>query len=388
MAQRISRVVTSVPPSGIRKIFDAANKMSDVVHFEIGDPDFRTPAHVIEAADKAARDGFTHYTATAGYPELREAIAAKFARDNGIRCEPGQVIVTVGAVGSIFAACLTLLNAGDEVVMTDPSWPNYVAQIRIAGAVPVKLPLRESLGFNPDLDELRSKITPRTRLIIINSPNNPCGSVMSKETLLGIGEIALEHDIIVLCDEVYEKTLYDGNVHFSLASDPRYRDHVITVNAFSKTYAMTGWRCGYATGPSEIIAGMIKVMEASASCVSSVVQKAAVAALTGPQDDVVRMVETYRHRRDLMLKGLREIPEIRVLNPGGAFYVFPNIGGFGLSAEDFAMKLLNEARVAVVHGSGIGEHGEGHVRMAFCVADDLIVEGIRRIAEWARSRRA
>ncbi|MGI6666537.1 MAG: pyridoxal phosphate-dependent aminotransferase [Bacillota bacterium] len=388
MATGLSRVIQAMPPSEIRKIFTAAGSMSDVMHLEIGDPDFPTPPHIVDAAHRAARDGFTHYTATAGTIETREAIAAKLCRDNGISCDPSsEVIVTVGAVGAIMSACMAVLNPGDEAIVTEPNWPNYLAQIMMAGAKPVLLPLRESLGFAPDLDELRARITPRTRMIIVNSPNNPCGSVLSRETLIGIGEIALRNNLVVVCDEVYEKILYDGNTHFSLASLPEYRDNVLTVNALSKTYAMTGWRVGYAAGPATIISAMAKVLEASASCVSSVVQKAAVAALTGPQDVVSRMVEIYRRRRNMILEGLKEIPGIRTIAPGGAFYVFPNIACFGLKSFDFAMALLREARVAVVHGAGLGESGEGHVRIAFSAADDVIAEALRRIASWAENRR-
>jgi len=376
-----------MPPSEIRKIFNAAGSMTDVMHLEIGDPDFPTPPHIVEAAYKAARDGFTHYTATCGTMETREAVAAKMYRDNGIKCDPSsEVIVTVGAVGAIMAACMAVLNPGDEAIVTDPNWPNYIAQIIMAGAKPVELPLRESNGFAPDLDELKAKITPRTRMIIMNTPNNPCGSVFPRETLMGIGELAVKNNILVLCDEVYEKILYDGNSHFSLASVPEFGDHVLTVNALSKTYAMAGWRVGYAVGPASVISGMAKVMEASASCVSSVVQKAAVAALTGPQDCVSEMVATYRRRRDMIVEGLKKVPGIRALAPGGAFYVFPNISSFGLSSYDFAMTLLKEAKVAVVHGAGLGSAGEGHVRISFSVADDVIAEALRRLAAWAELR--
>jgi aminotransferase len=380
MMKRQSDIVTAMPPSEIRKIFNAANQMTDVMHLEIGDPDFATPPHVIEAAHRAARDGFTHYTGTSGIPEVREAIAEKFQRDNGIVADPGNCMMTVGAVGALLCACMATLNPGDEVIVTDPYWSNYSGQIAIAGGKIVSVPLRESLGFAPDLEELESKITPRTRMILYNTPNNPSGSVLPKDVLMGIGEIALKHDLIVLADEVYEKIIYDGNTHFSLASIPEYRDHVITVNSCSKTYAMTGWRAGLATGPAELIAGMTKVQEANSSCVSAVVQKAALAALTGPQDCVKEMVEVYTRRRDMILQRLAEIPGLATVRPGGAFYVFPNVQAYGMSSFDFTMRLLREARVALVHGAGFGKYGEGHVRISFSVADEVIAEALRRLA--------
>lgn len=386
MADRQSSVVEAMRPSEIRKIFNAASNMSDVVHLEIGDPDFPTPMHIIKAAYRAACDGFTHYTATAGTLELREAVAAKLLKDNGISRDPStEIIITVGAVGAIQNACLAVLNPGDEVIITEPNWPNYVAQVMLARAVPVPLPLHESLGFAPDIDELRSKITPRTRMIVINSPNNPTGSVLPEKLLLRIGEVALERDLFILCDEVYEKIIYDGNTHFSLGSVPELREHVITVNALSKTYAMTGWRVGYAAGPKEVIDGMTKLQEASASCVSSVVQKAAAAALTGPQEVVTEMVRVYAERRDMIVNGLEKVRGMRVRRPGGAFYVFPNIKELGMTSFGFAMSLLTEARVAVVHGGGLGQAGEGHVRISFSVSNDAIREALRRITEWVDS---
>ncbi len=380
MSERPSEVVAAMPPSEIRKIFNAANQMSDVMHLEIGDPDFNTPSHIVEAAYKAAAEGHTHYTATAGTPETKEAIAQKFLRDNGIACDPyTQTIMTVGAVGALQCAALAVLNKGDEVIVADPYWSNYTGQIALAGGIIVSVPLRESLGFAPDPEEIESKITSRTKMILYNTPSNPCGSVLPKETLLGIGEVALRHNLLVLADEVYEKILYDGNVHFSLGSVPEFQNNVVTINSCSKTYAMTGWRAGFVTGPAHVIAAMTKVQEANSSCVSAVVQKAAVAALTGPQDEVAKMVERYRARRDMIVDGLKAIPGIETVRPGGAFYAFPNIQSFGMSSFDFAMKLLTEARVAVVHGAGFGEYGEGFVRLSFSTADEVIIEALRRL---------
>ncbi len=388
MKHKNSEFVNRIPPSGIRKIFDAANQMDDVMHLEIGEPDFPTPPHVIEAACKAARDGSTHYTPTSGIPELREVIASKLCSDSDIEVDPSsEIVVTVGAVNAILAVCLTILDPGDEVILTDPCWPNYFAHINMAKAVPVSLPLRQSADFQPDLDELRSKVTQKTKMIILNTPNNPCGSVLSKDTLKGIGHIALEHDLVVLADEVYEKILFDGNIHFSLGSIPEFKQNVVTVNSLSKTYAMTGWRLGYAAGPKSIIAGVNKIQQSSISCASSVSQKAAIAALTGPQDVVKDMVKTYAKRRKLITEGLKNIPGISVCNPGGAFYVFPSIEKFDLSSSEFAMSLLKEARIAVVPGSGLGDFGEGHVRISFSVSDSVIVEALKRLEDWVKNFR-
>ena len=273
----------AMPPSEIRKIFNAASNMSDVVHLEIGDPDFPTPAHVVEAAYRAARDGFTHYTATAGTLELREAVAAKLLKDNGISCDPSaEIIVTVGAVGAIQNACLAV-SIRDEVIVTEPNWPNYVAQVMLSGPSGAFAASR-IVGVCLDLDDLRPR-SPKTRMIIINRPTirpAPC----CRKAALELAEVALRHDLFILCDEVYEKIIYDGNTHFSLGSVPELREHVITVNALSKTYAMTGWRVGYAAGPKDVIEGITKLQEASASCVSSVVQKAL--RHSGPQEVELR----------------------------------------------------------------------------------------------------
>ncbi len=385
MSDRQSDLVNSMPSSQIRKIFNAASLMTDVMHLELGDPDFATPPHVIEAAHRAARDGFTHYTATAGMPEALEAVALKFQRDNGIPCEPGNCVMSVGAVGALYSACMAVLNPGDEVIVTDPFWSNYSGQVAMARGKLISVPLKESLGFSPDLEELESKITPRTRMIIYNSPNNPSGGVLPKEVLMGIGELALKHNLIVLADEVYEKIIYDGNTHFSLGSVPDYRNHVITVNSCSKTYAMTGWRVGFATGPVDIVTAMVKVQETFSSCISAVVQKAAIAALTGPDDYVKEMVSVYVDRRDAILKRLDGIPGMKTVKPGGAFYVFPNIREYGMSSYDFATRLLQEARVAVVPGSGFGIYGEGHIRIAFSVANQVIGEALDRMASFVES---
>jgi len=381
-----SRQVASLPSSEIRKIFNAANAMTDVVHLEIGDPDFNTPEHIVEAAYRAALAGATHYTATAGTPEVKEAVATKFLRDNGIVCDPAaEVIVSVGAIGAVFAAVMAVTNPGDEIIVTDPNWPNYVSHIMLPGGRLVPLPLREENGFRASLDDIRAVTTDRTKALIINSPNNPTGSVLSAEELLEIGEFCVAKNILVISDEVYEKIIY-GKKHFSLGSVPEFRESVVTVNSLSKTYAMTGWRLGFACGPKSVIGNMVKVQEAATSCVSAVVQKAAVAALNGPQEPVDRMVTAYARRRKFFVDGLNKVPGFSCLKPDGAFYAYPNIKAFGMPSFELAMALLKEAGVATVHGSGLGQFGEGYLRMSFATSDANLHEALRRIEGFARSR--
>ncbi len=381
-----SRQVASLPSSEIRKIFNAANTMTDVVHLEIGDPDFNTPEHISRAAYEAALAGATHYTATTGTPEVREAVADKFRRDNGIACDPAtEVIVSVGAIGAVFAAVMAVTNPGDEIVVTDPNWPNYVSHIMLPGGRLVPLPLREENGFRASLDDIKTVTTTRTKALIINSPNNPTGSVLGKEELLAIGEFCAEHNILVISDEVYEKIIY-GKEHFSLGSVPEFKEFVVTINSLSKTYAMTGWRLGFACGPKSVLANMVKVQEAATSCVSAVVQKAAVAALRGPQEPVAEMVRAYARRREFFVDGLNKIPGFSCIKPDGAFYAYPNVKAFGMPSFELAMALLNEVRVATVHGSGLGQFGEGYLRMSFATSDENLREALRRLEKFARAR--
>ena len=381
-----SKQVASLPSSEIRKIFNAANAMMDVIHLEIGDPDFNTPEHISRAAYEAALAGATHYTATTGTPEVREAVAEKFRRDNGIPCDPAtEVIVSVGAIGAVFAAVMAVTNPCDEIVVTDPNWPNYVSHIMLPGGRLVPLPLREENGFRASLDDIKAVTTSRTKALIINSPNNPTGSVLSKDELLEIGEFCAAHNILVISDEVYEKIIY-GKEHFSLGSVPEFKEFVVTVNSLSKTYAMTGWRLGFACGPRAVMANMVKVQEAATSCVSAVVQKAAVAALRGPQEPVAEMVKAYARRREFFVDGLNRIPGFSCIKPDGAFYAYPNVRAFGMPSFELAMALLNEVRVATVHGSGLGQFGEGYVRMSFATSDENLREALRRLDRFARAR--
>ena len=305
-----SDAATGLPEGQLGKVLASIGRGRDVIHLEVGDPDFKTPPHIIEAANRAALQGDTHYTGIRGIRALREAIAAKFDRENGIKCDPStEVIVGIGATGVLFLACVAALNPGDEVIVADPYWPYYEGHVALPGASLVCVPLRKDSGFTLDVDELRSRVTPRTKMVILNSPNNPTGSILHKDTLLKIGEIAEEYDLLIVSDEVYEKFIFDGEEHFSLGSVPELKERVLTVNALSKTYAMTGWRLGYACGPKPLIDAMVSVQEYMVSCVPSMIQRAGVAALTGPQDVVGEMARVYKRRRDLVFEGLNAIPE-------------------------------------------------------------------------------
>jgi aspartate/methionine/tyrosine aminotransferase len=379
-----SDAATGLPEGQLGKVLASIGRGRDVIHLEVGDPDFKTPPHIIEAANRAALQGDTHYTGIRGIRALREAIAAKFDRENGIKCDPStEVIVGIGATGVLFLACVAALNPGDEVIVADPYWPYYEGHVALPGASLVCVPLRKDSGFTLDVDELRSRVTPRTKMVILNSPNNPTGSILHKDTLLKIGEIAEEYDLLIVSDEVYEKFIFDGEEHFSLGSVPELKERVLTVNALSKTYAMTGWRLGYACGPKPLIDAMVSVQEYMVSCVPSMIQRAGVAALTGPQGVVGEMARVYKRRRDLVFEGLNAIPGVKCVKPKGAFYAFPDISAFGMSSFDFAVALGKKAGVSVVHGAGMGKNGEGHIRISYSTSDENLVEALARIKGFA-----
>jgi len=351
----LSERVNRMEKSATLRISDLANKLKrsgkDVISFSVGEPDFATPQHIMDAAKKALDEGKTHYTPSAGIPELREAIANKF-KENGISASADEVIVTPGAKQAIFEGILSILNEGDEAILFDPAWVSYESCVRLAGAKPVWVRTDEKKGFVPD--NFMDSITRRTKLIILNTPGNPTGAVFDENTLKMIADIAKAHDIFVLSDEVYEKIIYEG-AHISIASFDGMRERTITVNGFSKSYAMTGWRLGYATAPPEILDAMLKIQQHSTSCATSFAQYGAVAALTGAQDCIAEMVSEFRARRDILIDGLKSIG-LECTRPKGAFYVFVNVGQYG-SGMDVAERLLNEAHVAVTPGRAFGPSG-------------------------------
>lgn len=350
-----------------------------IVHLQIGEPDFDTPAHAREAAKRALDAGQTHYAPFAGIPALREAIAADVSARKGFHADPSQVFVTVGGKGVMLYAILGLVDPGDEVIVPDPGYPIYESLTRFVGATVVPIQIRMANDFRLDVDELASLVTPRTRLLIINSPANPTGGVLTRGDLEAIAALAIRHDLWVLADEIYGRILYDGAEHVSIASLPGMAERTIVLDGFSKTFAMTGWRLGYAIVPPSLVGTYGQLIINTVSCASTFAQIGAVAALTGPQDDVDAMVVELRARRDLIVAGLNEIPGIRCATPVGAFYVFPDVSGTGLSGAELAERLLHEAGVCVLAGTAFGGHGGDHIRISYATSRANLTEALGRI---------
>jgi aminotransferase len=387
MRQPVNRKSQTIPNSPIRQMFNLASQMQDAINFGIGEPDFATPVHIAKAGADAALSGFTHYTANAGDIRLRRAIVSEFGSRAGLEYSPEQeVIVSLGAMEALFLALQVTLEPGDEVVIASPAWPNYVAHVLLAGGVPVLAEVREENGFRLTREILEAHLTPKTRAVLINTPANPTGGLLTDPELEGISEVCQRHDLLAYADEVYHNIVYDGLKVPSIAALPGMRERTITVDSVSKTYAMCGWRVGWALGPREIIAEMVKYQEHVAACAASVAQAAAIAALTGPRDAVDSMVEQYDRRRRLMVQGLNSIPGFKCRMPEGTFYAFVNIKGTGMSSADIAMLLLKEARVVTVPGSGFGEAGEGYLRLSFATSEEAIKEGLDRIERAIMSR--
>ena len=352
-----------------------------VIHLEIGEPDFDTPANVREAAKRALDDGWTHYGPPLGLPALREAIAADATARKGFVASTDRVVVTPGAKPIMFYAIESLVEPGVEVIFPDPGFPIYESMTRFCGGTPVRLPIRQEHDFRIDLDELERLITPRTRLLIINSPANPTGGVFTRADVERIGELALRHDLVVLADEIYGRIVYEGE-HVSLASLPGLVEHTIVLDGFSKTYAMTGWRLGYAIVPEPLLLPFSRLIINSVSCTSSFSQLAAVEALNGPQDTVDAMVEEFRARRSLVVDGLNDIPGISTRLPAGAFYAFPDISGTGLDGSAFADRLLDETGVCVLAGTAFGQVGRDHIRISYANSRENLAEALRRIRDF------
>lgn len=346
-----------------------------------GEPDFATPEHVTAAAQAALAEGFTHYTASRGLPELRAAIAGKLAADNGIVVDPATgVIVTPSAKHALFVAMMTVLDRGDELIVPSPGWVSYRHMARLAGARAVPLALSGADGFRISRPSLEAAVTRDTRAILVNSPNNPTGRALTPAEAADIAAFADAHDLVVITDEIYEKILFDGHQHLSLAAVAGCADRTLTVNGLSKSHAMTGWRLGYLAGPADLIAAALKVQEHTVSCAASFVQRGAVAALTGGSRCVAAMVEDYAARRELLVTALARMPGVRCARPEGTFYAFPDITGTGLGAGEFAEWLLRTAGVAVVPGTAFGPGGEGHVRLSFAAARPQIAEAMERMS--------
>ena len=359
----------------------------EVIHLEIGEPDFGTPAHIVEGAVEALRQGYTHYGPTPGLPELREAIARNVGETRGLDVKPDQIVVTPGAKPIMFFTIIALAQRGVEVVYPNPGFPIYESMIRFCGARAVPMRLLEERGYHPDLEDLASKINGRTKLIILNSPQNPTGSVMSWRELEAIADLIRgREDVYVLSDEIYKDIIYEGE-HQSIASLPGMADRTILLDGFSKSYAMTGWRLGYGVFPAPLVPHMVKLGANSFSCAASFVQRAAIKALEGPQQPVKDMVEEFRRRRELIMEGLRQIPGISCPEPEGAFYTFPSIKGTGLSSEEFQDRALNEAGVALLSGTSFGRFGEGYVRLSYANSQENIKKALERLESFVTSAR-
>lgn len=380
LAERMQRLGTESAFEVLARAKALEAQGQEVIHLEIGEPDFDTPPHVVEAAVKALRDGYTHYTPAAGLPEARRAIAAHVSRSRGIEVTPDQVVITPGAKPIMFYTILALLQPGDEAIYPDPGFPIYRSMINFVGATPIPLPLREEKSFRFDLDEFRSLISERTRLIILNSPQNPTGGVLTRSDLEVVAELARDRGIPVLSDEVYEQILYEGE-HVSLLSLPEMAAQTILLDGFSKTFAMTGWRLGYGVMPVQLAEQVTRLMVNSNSCTAAFTQLAGVAALTGPQDSVGVMVAAFRRRREVIVNGLNQIPGFRCVNPTGAFYVFSNISGTGYSSSELESLLLDRAGVAALSGTGFGQYGDGYLRFSYANSVENIKKALERIGQ-------
>ncbi len=378
LAERMSKLGTESAFDVLVRARALEAQGRDVVHLEIGEPDFDTPAHIVEAGIQALRDGETHYTPAAGIPALREAIAQHVSETRGVSYTPENVVVTPGGKPVMFYSILALAGPGDEVIYPDPGFPIYGSVVNFSEATPKPLALREERGFKFDLDELRDLVSDRTRLVIINSPGNPTSGLLGDEELSLLAELAVQHDFYVLSDEIYREIVYLDEPVRSIVSYPGMAERTIILDGFSKTYAMTGWRLGYGVMPRAIAEAVTRLAINCNSCVPGFTQLAGVAALTGPQDQARAMVSEFRRRRDAIVAGLNEIPDVRCLLPEGAFYVFPNVSAYG---DDVADYLLQEAGVALLDGAGFGAQGEGFMRISYANSLPNIEKALERIAD-------
>ena len=383
--KELSLVARTVQPSPIRKMFNLAHSMDNVISFTVGEPDFVTPRNIIDAAIDALNRGETFYTPNAGILPLRKALCEQILHTHGLAYDPEtQMIITAGGMEALFLGMLTILNPGDEMIISDPHWTNYSSQVEICHATPVMVPVYEEDSFMLQPDHLKKAITPKTKAILINSPANPTGGVGQRDTLEAIAKIAVEHDLYVISDEVYCNLLYDSTFT-SIATLPGMQERTILVNSFSKTYAMTGWRVGYAAAPAEIVANMVKLQEDVAACVNSAAQYGALEAITGSQEKLHEMQREYAKRRNLVVRSIEAIPGLSIVAPNGAFYAFINIRSTGMKSEAFARSLLEKEHVIVVPGNAFGEMGDDFIRISYATAQETIQEGMKRIAHFMRS---
>lgn len=379
----ISKNTKDIQPSAIRKMFNKAQQYDKVVSFTLGEPDFTASENVVKAGCDAMQKGLSKYTANAGIIELRQAVSENLLAKNNIVYNPQtEITITVGAMDALYLTLKVLLNPGDEVIVSAPCWTNYLQQIKMCEGVSVLVPVTEENDFMFDVDTVREAITDKTKAIIINSPCNPTGGMLDLKTLEGIAKIAKEHDLLVISDEVYQYIVFDENKHISISSLEGMKERTVIIDSWSKSYAMTGWRVGYAAGPELLISNITKLQENVVACAATPCQYAALEALTGPQDYVDYMVSQYKERRDIIVEKLNDIPGISCKKPKGTFYAFANIKGTGLSSDDFAMKLLEEKQVVVVPGTAFSEFGEGFIRISFATSMEEIIKGMDLIKEF------
>ena len=389
IAERMTRI-------GIESAFEVLQRARSleaqgkkIVHLEIGQPDFPTPAHIKAAAKKALDEGWTGYGPTPGFPDFRDAIAEYISRSRGISVSGKNVMVVPGGKPIMFFTMLAVLEPGDEVIYPNPGFPIYESMINFLGATPVPIPLVESRGFSFDLDTFQQKLSPKTKMVVLNSPANPTGGVMPREDLAKIAGMLRDRDVLVLSDEIYSRICY-GVEPASITQFPGMLEKTIILDGFSKTYSMTGWRLGYGVMPLWLADAVDKLMVNSNSCTASFTQRAGMAALTGPQDDVDAMVAEFRRRRDVIVSGLNAIPGFRCVVPDGAFYVFPNVSGTGVSSKELADMLLNDAGVACLSGTAFGSYGDGYLRFSYAASLENIedaLDRIRKVSErWAAVR--
>lgn len=364
----------------LEKANSLAKKGKQILHMEAGEPDFDTPPHIKEAACQSIKNGFTHYTSSRGTPELRQAICEDLLK-RGIEADPdSEILVTPGAKHAIYCACLATLNAGNEVLVISPAWPTFYVCVQAAEAKPVEVPLGE--GYRLNEEELKERMTNRTKMILVNSPNNPTGGALDKQDIATIAEVALDHDLLVLSDEIYDRIVYDGFKPVSAASLEGMKDRTLFINGFSKTYAMTGWRLGYVVANKEIVGAMQRIQQATTTCPASFVQKAGLAALKGPQDCVENMVKQYDARRRIIVKKLNEIPGVNCSLPKGAFYVFPSFHGFKKSSKEIVEGLLIKEGICATAGSAFGAFGEGHIRFSYATSQAVISEAMDKLKSY------
>jgi aspartate/methionine/tyrosine aminotransferase len=381
-AKRMSRLGTETAFEVLARAKEIEKTGREVIHLEIGEPDFDTPRFIRDAAIEGINMGMTHYGPSGGQPAFREVIADVVSKTRKIRVTPEQVVVTPGAKPIIFFTLLACVEEEDEVIYPNPGFPIYESMINFIGAKPVPLPLREENDFSIDLNELKSLVSDRTRFLILNSPQNPTGGILTRRDLEGICEIVRGKDIWILSDEIYGRILYDGTEAFSIVSLPGMADRVIILDGHSKSFAMTGWRLGYGVMPKELATHVTRLMTNSASCTNVFVQYAGMKALTGPQDEVAKMVAEFQKRRDVIVSGLNGIPGISCYNPKGAFYVFPNVKKIPMDSRELAKRLLDAAGVACLSGTAFGEHGLGYLRFSYANSIENIQKGLDRIREY------